>query len=101
LDRKQLRHSEDTLTCDKKNGFTQLFAVKFLMAIGGSSTLGPVKRAFTQDQWEVTRAAALDGTFAVSHAEAKPYVEAALRDSSQLVQQRAHHLLALYQQQYK
>src|SRR6266850_1744614 len=84
-----------------KNDLTQLFAVKFLMAIGGSSTLGPLKRAFAQDQWEVTRAAALDGIFAVSRAEAKPYVEAALSDSSQLVQQRAHHLLVLYQQQNK
>ena len=42
-------------------GFTQLFAVNFLMAIGGTSTLSPLKRAFAQDQWEVTRAAALDG----------------------------------------
>jgi hypothetical protein len=89
------------LDLQQKNGFTQLYAVKFLMAIGGAFTLGPLKRAFAQDQWEVTRAAALDGIFAVSHAEAKPYVEAALGDSSQLVQQRAHHLLALYQQQNK
>jgi hypothetical protein len=44
------------------------------MAIDGSSTLGPLKRAFAQDQWEVTRAAALDGIFAVSQLEAKPYV---------------------------
>lgn len=84
-----------------KNGFTQLFAVKFLQAIGGSSTLGPLKRAFAQDQWEVTRAAALDGIFAVSHAEAKPYVEAALGDNSRLVRQRAHELWSLYQQQDK
>jgi hypothetical protein len=89
------------LDLQQKNGFTQLYAVKFLMAIGGSSTLGPLKRAFAQDQWEVTRAAALDGIFAVSQVEAKPYVEAALRDRSQLVQQRAQHLLALYQQQNK
>ena len=89
------------LDLQPKNDVTQLFAVKFLMAIGGSSTLGPLKRAFAQDQWEVTRAAALDGIFAVSQVEAKPYVEAALGDSSQLVQQRAHHLLALYQQQNK
>jgi hypothetical protein len=80
-----------------KNDFTQLFAVKFLMAIGGSSTLGPLKRAFAQDQWEVTRAAALSGIFAVSQAEAKPYVDAALSDSSQLVRQRARDLLSLYQ----
>jgi len=89
------------LDLQQKNGFTQLYAVKFLMAIGGSSTLGPLKRAFAQDQWEVTRAAALDGIFAVSQVEAKPYVEAALGDSSQLVQQTAHHLLALYQEQNK
>ena len=62
------------------------------MAIGGSSTLGPLKRALAQDQCEVTRAAALDGIFAVSHAEAKPYVEAALGDRSELVQRRAHEL---------
>lgn len=60
------------LDLQPKNGFTQLFAVKFLIAIGGSSTLGPLKRAFAQDQWEVTRAAALSGIFAASHAEAKP-----------------------------
>jgi uncharacterized membrane protein YqgA involved in biofilm formation len=89
------------LDLQPKNGLTQLFAVKFLMAIGGSSTLGPLKRAFAQDQWEVTRAAALDGIFAVSRAEAKPYVEAALGDSSQLVRRRAHDLWSLYQQQDK
>lgn len=75
------------LDLQPKNGLTQLFAVKFLMAIGGPSTLGPLKRAFAQDQWEVTRAAALDGMFQVSRAEAKPYVEAALGDRSQLVRQ--------------
>jgi hypothetical protein len=84
------------LTYNKKNGLTQLFAVKFLIAIGGSYTLGPLKRAFAQDQWEVTRAAALDGIFAVSHAEAKPYMEAALVDRSQLVRRRAHELWSLY-----
>src|SRR5260370_14911212 len=89
------------LDLQPKNGVTQLFAVKFLMAIGGSSTLGPLKRAFAQDQWEVTRAAALDGIFAVSNAEAKPYVEAALGDKSQLVRLRAQHLWSLYQQQNK
>jgi len=84
------------LDLQPKNGFTQLYAVKFLLAIGGPSTIGPLKRAFAQDQWEVTRAAALDGLFAASHAEAKPYVEAALSDRSQLVRQRAHHLWSLY-----
>src|ERR1700724_2198211 len=33
------------LDLQEKNGFTQLFAVKFLMTIGGSFTLGPLKRA--------------------------------------------------------
>jgi len=66
------------------------------MAIGGASTLGPLKRAFAQDQWEVTRTAALSGMFAASHAEAKPFVEAALSDSSPLVRQRARDLWKLY-----
>ena len=89
------------LDLQPKNDLTQLYAVKFLMAIGGPSTLGPLKRAFAQDQWEVTRAVALSGIFQVSPADAKPYVEAALSDRSQLVQQYAHHLLSLYQQQNK
>jgi len=87
------------LDLQPKNDLTQLFAVKFLMAIGGSSTLGPLKRAFAQDQWEVTRAAALDGIFSVSRDEARPYVTAALADKSPLVQRRAKELLALYQEQ--
>jgi len=84
-----------------QNGFTQLFAVKFLMAIGGPSTFDPLKRATAADQWELTRAAGLSGMFRVSRAEAKPYVEAALDDTSQLVRQRAHQLWGLYQQQIK
>lgn len=84
-----------------KNGFTQLFAVKFLMAVGGHSTLGPLKGALAQDQWEVVRAAALDGIFQVSPAEAKPYVEAELGDKSQLVRQYAQHLWTLYAGQIK
>jgi hypothetical protein len=89
------------LDLQTKNDFTQLFAVKFLMAIGGPSTLGPLKRAFAQDQWEVTRDAALYGIFAVSRAEARPYVEAALGEKSQVIRQTAHHLWSLYQQQNK
>ena len=89
------------LDLEAKNGLTQLFVVKFLMAIGGSSTLGPLKRAFAQDQWEVTRAAALSGMFSVSRDEARPYVEAGLADKSHLVQQRAQQLLAMYQEQSK
>ena len=87
------------LDLQEKNGFTQLFAVKFLMAIGGSTILSPLKRAFAQDQWEVTRAAALDGIFSVLRDEARPYVKAALADKSPLVQRRAKELLALDQEQ--
>jgi len=84
------------LDLKQKNGFTQLFAVRFLMDIGGTTTLGPLKRAFAQDQWEVVRAAALDGIFQVSPTEAKPYVEAALGDRSELVLQYAQHLWTFY-----
>jgi hypothetical protein len=41
------------------------------------------------------------GIFAVSRAEAKPYVEAALGDGSQLIRRRARDLWSLYQQQNK
>jgi len=87
------------LDLKQKNGLTQLFAVRFLMDIGGTSTLGPLKRAFAQDQWEVVRDTALDGIFQVSPAEAKPYVEAALGDKSQVIRQNAQHLWRLYQRQ--
>lgn len=85
------------LDLKRKDGLTQLFAVKFLEAIGGSSTLGPLKRAFAPDQWEATRAAALNGMFAVSPVDAEPYVEAALKDSSASVRQQAQHLWRSYQ----
>jgi hypothetical protein len=49
-----------------RDDLSQLLAVKLLMAIGGTSTLNSLKRAFAEDQWEVTRAAALSGIFAVS-----------------------------------
>jgi hypothetical protein len=84
------------LVLEPKNGLTQLLAVRFLLAIGGSSTFAPLKRAFGQDQWEVTRAAALAGMFSVSQDQAKPYVEAALKDKSQLVRQRAQDLMTSY-----
>jgi hypothetical protein len=80
------------LDLEPKDGLTQLLAVKFLMAIGGPPTLGPLRRAFAEDQWEVTRAAALSGMSSVSQLEAKPYVEAALKDQSQLVRRRAQQL---------
>jgi hypothetical protein len=81
----------------RRDGFYALLENKAKKNI----TIGPLKRAFAQDQSEVTRAAALDGIFAVSHAEAKPYVEAAFGDRSQLVQRRAHDLWSLYQWQNK
>ena len=84
-----------------KSDFKALFAVKFLMAIGGPSTLAPLESALAPDQWDVTRAAALSGIFQVSPAEAKPYVEAALGDKSQVVRQRAHELLSLYKEKSK
>jgi hypothetical protein len=83
------------------NGFTQLFAVRFLVDIGGPSTLGPLKRALAQDQWEVIRLNALYGIFAVSPVEAKPYVKAALGDKSEVLRQNAHYLWSLYQGQIK
>lgn len=89
------------LDLKQKNGLTQLFAVRFLMAIGGTSTLAPLKRAFAQDQWEVVRDVALSAIFAASPSEAKPYVEAALGDKSQVVRQHAQHLWSLYQGQIK
>jgi hypothetical protein len=89
------------LDLEQKDGFTQLFAVKFLMAIGSPSTLGPLKRAFREDQWEVTRAAALSGIFGESQIEARPFVESALTDRSNLVRGRAHDLWVLYQSRDK
>lgn len=71
------------------------------MAIGGPSTLSLLKRAFAEDQWEVTRATALSGMFQVSLTEAKPYVEAALGDRSETIRQTAHALWSLYQRQIK
>lgn len=89
------------LDLKQKDGFTQLFAVKFLVAIGGPSTFGPLRRAFAQDQWEVTRSAALNGMFRVSRVGAKPHVEAALKDESPVVRRTAQHLWGLYQEQTK
>ena len=88
------------LELKQRSGLTQLFAVRFLMGIGGTSTLAPLKGAFAQDQWEVVRGA-LSGLFAASPSEAKPYVEAALGDQSQVVRQNAQHLWSLYQRQIK
>jgi hypothetical protein len=79
-----------------KNGLTQLLAVKFLITVGARSTLGPLEKAFDQDQWEVTRAQALSGIFGISQVEAKPYVHAGLSDRSSLVRRRAQALFQLY-----
>jgi hypothetical protein len=89
------------LDSQQKDGFTQLFAVKFLVAIGGPATFAPLQRASAEDQWEVTRAAALDGMFAVSESRAKLFIKAALEDKSQLVRRRAQALWALYREYEK
>ncbi len=95
---KGLAHSKDTLTYRKKTDSRSFLSLSFSWR-SGSSILGPLKRAFAQDQREVTRAAALDGIFSVSRDEARPYDEAALAVGSHLVQWRAKRLLALYQEQ--
>ena len=87
------------LDADPKDGFTELFAVRFLMVIGGSASFAVLERAFANDQWEVTRATALSGMFAASPVQTKPYVDVALHDKSQLVQRQAWQLCLLYQQQ--
>lgn len=78
------------------DGFTQLFAVRFLMALHSPDTFPPLARAFGRDQWEVTRDAALNAMFALSEQRAKPYVKAALSDESNVVKQSAAHLWSLY-----
>jgi hypothetical protein len=78
-------------------GFTQLFAVKFLTALRNPAALGALQRAFAQDQWEVTRMAALDGMFETSKTASKPYVEAALEDKSPVVRHAAEHLWISYE----
>jgi hypothetical protein len=87
------------LNADPKDGFTQLFAVKFLMVIGGSASFAALERAFANDQWEVTRATALSGMFAASPVQTNPYIDLALHDKSQLVQRQARQMCLLYQQQ--
>jgi hypothetical protein len=84
-----------------KDGFTQLFAVRFLMAIHNPRTFDPLAKAFGHDQWEGTRAAALNGMYAISKEKAKPYVKAALTDESDVVKQSATHLWALYDEDAK
>ena len=75
-----------------RDGFTQLFAVKFLVAVGTPSTIPVLKRAFADDQWEVTRVVALCGMFSIEPAAARPYVKMALADRSPLVRQYAQRL---------
>jgi hypothetical protein len=84
------------LDIEPNDGFTQLFAVRFLADIGGSATLVPLKRAFAQDQWEVTRLAALEAMFRASPAEAEPYVKRALKDQSSLIRKHANELWDFY-----
>lgn len=77
-------------------GFTQLFAVKFLTALRNPSAFGALQKAFAQDQWEVTRMAALDGMFETSKTAAEPYVEVALEDRSPVVRHVAESLWTSY-----
>jgi hypothetical protein len=83
------------LSPEFKSGFTQLIAVKFLIAIGTSSTWDPLLRGFAKDQWEVTRAQSLAGLFDLSKEKTRPLLESALTDDSMLVRQRAHDLLQI------
>jgi|SRR5215469_535643 len=78
-------------------GFAPLFALKFLTALRNRAALGAFQRAFAQDQWEVTRVYALAGMFETSKTAAKPYVEAALEDKSQVVRQMAESLWTSYE----
>jgi len=84
------------LQTEKKDGFAELLAVKFLIIIGTPSTFQPLTLALAPEQWEVTRAQALSGIYQLSKDKAKLYILAALNDKSELVNSRAHELLALY-----
>jgi hypothetical protein len=84
------------LDLDEKNGFTQLLAVKFLIAVNKPSVLRPLERATAADQWEVTRAQALAGLFQVSKSDARTFVDAALHDPSPIMRQRAEELIRFY-----
>src|SRR5262249_2206646 len=83
------------LDAEPKGGLRQWFAVKFLMLVGGPGTFAPLQKAFAEDPWEVTREAALDGMFAVSESQAKPFIKVALADKSEAVRSRAQQLWAL------
>jgi hypothetical protein len=87
------------LYLEHKDDFTQLYAVRLLVAIGGPSTFNPLKRAFGTDQWEEVRAEALDGMSRALREGTKPYVDTALKDKSQIVRLTAQYLLTLYQGQ--
>jgi hypothetical protein len=78
-------------------GFSQLFAVRFLSALRNPAALGALRRAFAQDQWEVTRMTALAGMFETSKTAAEPYVEAALEDKSPVVRHMAESLWTSYE----
>ena len=78
-------------------GFAPLFALKFLTALRNQAALGAFRRAFAQDQWEVIRVYALAGMFETSKTAAKPYVEAALEDTSQVVRHMAESLWTSYE----
>jgi hypothetical protein len=84
------------LDLDEKDGFTQLLAVKFLIAINKLSVLRPLERATAADQWEVSRAQALDGLFQISKSDARTFVDSALHDPSPLMRRHAEELIRFY-----
>jgi hypothetical protein len=77
------------------DGFTQLFAVRFLAHVGTPSTLPMLERALAGDQWEATRATALASIYSISPIAASPYVKTALADKSAIVRQTAQRLWLL------
>jgi hypothetical protein len=79
-------------------GFSQLFAVRFLTSLRNPAAFSALQRAFAQDQWEVTRTAALAGMFETSKTAPEPYVKAALEDQSRVVCHMAESLWTSYEQ---
>ncbi len=82
-----------------KDGFSDLMAVRLLLAIGGPTTEAPLRRALASDHWQVTRVTALYGLVGVSKNHARPFVEAALNDPSSYVRDKASELYHLYYDQ--
>ena len=80
----------------QKGGLMQWFAVQFLTAIASPSAEAPLIRALEKDQWDVTRASALNGLYKISADAAKPHIRSALTDKSPVVRLRAEELMKSY-----